>query len=210
MVARGDLAVEVGNAAVPALQKRMIRMARESNKLAITATQMMESMIVNAVPTRAEVSDVANAVLDGTDAVMTSAETASGKYPIETVEMMAAICVEAEQSEYNKLDADFLNVTVHPHRPVDRLRRAVHRAPPAREGDRGADRIGLDRVVDEPSQHRHADLRADAASRRPQRKVSLYRNVRAYPPAAGRRQRRRAAQGRRAVDGAKASCARVT
>ena len=110
MVARGDLAVEVGNAAVPALQKRMIRMARESNKLAITATQMMESMIVNAVPTRAEVSDVANAVLDGTDAVMTSAETASGKYPIETVEMMAAICAEAEQSEYNKLDADFLNV----------------------------------------------------------------------------------------------------
>jgi pyruvate kinase len=71
----------------------------------------MESMIFNAVPTRAEVSDVANAVLDGTDAVMTSAETASGKYPIETVEMMAAICVEAEQSEYNKLDADFLNVT---------------------------------------------------------------------------------------------------
>lgn len=110
MVARGDLAVEVGNAAVPALQKRMIRMARASNKLAITATQMMESMIVNAVPTRAEVSDVANAVLDGTDAVMTSAETASGKYPVETVEMMAAICVEAEQSEYNKLDADFLNV----------------------------------------------------------------------------------------------------
>ena len=110
MVARGDLAVEVGNAAVPALQKRMIKMARASNKLAITATQMMESMIFNAVPTRAEVSDVANAVLDGTDAVMTSAETASGKYPVETVEMMAAICVEAEQSEYNKLDADFLNV----------------------------------------------------------------------------------------------------
>jgi pyruvate kinase len=110
MVARGDLAVEVGNAAVPALQKRMIRMARASNKLTITATQMMESMIFNAVPTRAEVSDVANAVLDGTDAVMTSAETASGKYPVETVEMMAAICVEAEQSEYNVLDADFLNV----------------------------------------------------------------------------------------------------
>ncbi|XLZ69377.1 pyruvate kinase [Massilia sp. SR12] len=109
MVARGDLAVEVGNAAVPALQKRMIRMARESNKIAITATQMMESMIFNAVPTRAEVSDVANAVLDGTDAVMTSAETASGKYPVETVEMMAAICTEAEQSEYNKQEADFLN-----------------------------------------------------------------------------------------------------
>ncbi len=111
MVARGDLAVEVGNAAVPALQKRMIRMARASNKVAITATQMMESMIVNAVPTRAEVSDVANAVLDGTDAVMTSAETASGKYPIETVAAMAAICLEAEKSEDFELDADFLNVT---------------------------------------------------------------------------------------------------
>lgn len=111
MVARGDLAVEVGNAAVPALQKRMIKMARESNKLAITATQMMESMIVNAVPTRAEVSDVANAVLDGTDAVMTSAETASGKYPIETVEAMSAICIEAEKFQEYKLDADFLNVT---------------------------------------------------------------------------------------------------
>ncbi|MDB5824829.1 MAG: pyk [Herminiimonas sp.] len=111
MVARGDLAVEVGNAAVPALQKRMIRMARQSNKLTITATQMMESMIVNAVPTRAEVSDVANAVLDGTDAVMTSAETASGRYPVETVEAMAAICLEAEKSEDFRLDADFLNVT---------------------------------------------------------------------------------------------------
>jgi len=111
MVARGDLAVEVGNAAVPALQKRMIKMARASNKIAITATQMMESMIVNAVPTRAEVSDVANAVLDGTDAVMTSAETASGKYPVETVETMAAICLEAEKSDICKLDADFLNVT---------------------------------------------------------------------------------------------------
>ncbi|MGK5026141.1 pyruvate kinase [Janthinobacterium sp. RB2R34] len=111
MVARGDLAVEVGNAAVPALQKRMIRMARASNKLAITATQMMESMIVNAVPTRAEVSDVANAVLDGTDAVMTSAETASGRYPIETVEAMAAICLDAEKWDTVKLDADFLNAT---------------------------------------------------------------------------------------------------
>jgi len=111
MVARGDLAVEVGNAAVPALQKRMIKMARASNKLAITATQMMESMIVNAVPTRAEVSDVANAVLDGTDAVMTSAETASGKYPVETVEAMAAICLDAEKWDICKLDADFLNST---------------------------------------------------------------------------------------------------
>ncbi|WP_216796454.1 pyruvate kinase [Candidatus Vallotia tarda] len=111
MVARGDLAVEVGNAAVPALQKRMIRMAREANKTVITATQMMESMIQNPVPTRAEVSDVANAVLDGTDAVMLSAETASGQYPVSTIETMAAICVEAEKSEKVELDKDFLDRT---------------------------------------------------------------------------------------------------
>ena len=111
MVARGDLAVEVGNAAVPALQKRMIKMARELDRFTITATQMMESMIVNPVPTRAEVSDVANAVLDGTDAVMLSAETAAGKYPVETVEMMASICVEAERAEEISLDAGFTNKT---------------------------------------------------------------------------------------------------
>jgi pyruvate kinase len=111
MVARGDLAVEVGNAAVPALQKRMIRLARERDKVVITATQMMESMIVNPVPTRAEVSDVANAVLDGTDAVMLSAETAAGKYPVETVIAMASICEAAERAEDVHLDADFVNKT---------------------------------------------------------------------------------------------------
>jgi pyruvate kinase len=109
MVARGDLAVEVGDAAVPALQKRMIRLARERNKLTITATQMMESMISSPVPTRAEVSDVANAVLDGTDAVMLSAETAAGKYPVHTVEAMARVCLEAEKSADLELDREFLN-----------------------------------------------------------------------------------------------------
>ena len=111
MVARGDLAVEVGNAAVPALQKRMIKLARAANKLAITATQIMESMIVNAVPTRAEVSDVANAVLDGTDAVMLSAETAAGKYPVEVVEAVASIVEEADRSETVELDMQFIDQT---------------------------------------------------------------------------------------------------
>ena len=111
MVARGDLAVEVGDAAVPGLQKRMIRMAREMNKLTITATQMMESMISTPVPTRAEVSDVANAVLDGTDAVMLSAESASGQYPVEAVEAMARICIEADKGMDAdvKIDNDFMN-----------------------------------------------------------------------------------------------------
>jgi len=109
MVARGDLAVEVGDAAVPALQKRMIRLAREHNRFAITATQMMESMITSPVPTRAEVSDVANAVLDGTDAVMLSAETASGAYPVQAVEAMVRVCVAAEKSQTVELDTHFLD-----------------------------------------------------------------------------------------------------
>ena len=109
MVARGDLAVEVGDAAVPALQKKMIRLAREHNRLTITATQMMESMISSPVPTRAEVSDVANAVLDGTDAVMLSAESASGRYPVEVIEAMDRICREAEQTQPLTLDHEFLN-----------------------------------------------------------------------------------------------------
>src|SRR4030065_247563 len=93
MVARGDLSVEVGDAAVPGLQKRMIKMARAKNRLVITATQMMESMISSPIPTRAEVSDVANAVLDGTDAVMLSAETAAGLFPVEAGPARHRVCL---------------------------------------------------------------------------------------------------------------------
>lgn len=99
MVARGDLGVEMGQAALTGLQKTIIRETRMRNRVAITATQMMESMIDSPIPTRAEVSDVANAVLDGTDAVMLSAETATGKYPVQTVAAMARICVEAEKED---------------------------------------------------------------------------------------------------------------
>jgi len=106
MVARGDLAVEVGDAAVPAMQKRMIRAARLKNKAVVTATQMMESMISSPVPTRAEVSDVANAVIDGTDAVMLSAESAVGQFPVETVRAMARVCQEAEKEVLAHLDIE--------------------------------------------------------------------------------------------------------
>lgn len=98
MVARGDLCVEIGNAALPGVQKRILRQAREHNRPCIVATQMLESMTHCPQPTRAEIMDVANAVLDGTDAVMLSGETAVGEYPVETVVTMAKICrgVEAD------------------------------------------------------------------------------------------------------------------
>ena len=97
MIARGDLGVEIGDAKLPAVQKQIISKARSLNCVVITATQMMESMRDNPIPTRAEVFDVANAVLDGTDAVMLSAETATGTYPSETVRSMSDICINAEQ-----------------------------------------------------------------------------------------------------------------
>ncbi len=97
MVARGDLGVEMGFAELAGLQKLIVHEARHQNRLVITATQMMESMIVSTIPTRAEVSDVANAVMDGSDAVMLSAETAAGKHPAKVVEAMAQIIVGAEK-----------------------------------------------------------------------------------------------------------------
>ena len=116
MVARGDLGVEIGFAELPAIQKRIISKSRYLNKAVITATQMMESMNFNTIPTRAEVSDVANAVLQGTDAVMLSAETASGMYPIKAVEAMAEVCLAAEREcdpqslQQQKLERNFIRV----------------------------------------------------------------------------------------------------
>lgn len=97
MVARGDLGVEIGDPELVGVQKKLIRRSRSLNRVVITATQMMESMISNPMPTRAEVMDVANAVLDGTDAVMLSAETAAGQYPAETVAAMSRVCQGAEK-----------------------------------------------------------------------------------------------------------------
>jgi len=177
MVARGDLAVEVGNATVPALQKRMIKMAREMDKVVITATQMMESMITNPVPTRAEVSDVANAVLDGTDAVMLSAETAAGKYPLETVIEMAQICLAAESAESVELDADFTGKT------FDRIDQTI-----ALGALFTAHHLGAKAIVALTesgstalwmSRHRiHIPIYALTTQQSTQRKMALYRNVR--------------------------------
>jgi pyruvate kinase len=113
MVARGDLGVEIGDAELPGWQKRIIAETREQNKMAITATQMMESMITSPIPTRAEVMDVANAVMDGTDAVMLSAETAAGKYPVKTVQAMARVCMGAESSMQNLPSRDTRRSTLH-------------------------------------------------------------------------------------------------
>ncbi|NIC41308.1 pyruvate kinase [Aquabacterium sp. A08] len=176
MVARGDLAVEVGHAAVPALQKRMIRLAREHDKVVITATQMMESMIQAPVPTRAEVSDVANAVLDGTDAVMLSAETAAGKYPLQTVQEMARICEAAEAADHHELESDFLGKTferIDQSIAMGALFTASHLGAKAIVAltDSGSTALWM-------SRHKvHLPIYAVTSKLAAQRRMALYRNV---------------------------------
>ena len=177
MVARGDLAVEVGNAAVPALQKKMIRRARALDKVVITATQMMESMILHPVPTRAEVSDVANAVLDGTDAVMLSAETAVGRYPLETVQEVAKICAAAEAAEDSHQDGDFTGRTfgrIDQSIAMGALFTAHHLGAKAIVAltDSGATALWMSR------QRIHIPIYALTPKVATQRKMAMYRNVR--------------------------------
>jgi pyruvate kinase len=113
MVARGDLGVEIGDPALISVQKHIIKRARTLDRVVITATQMMESMIDNPFPTRAEVFDVANAVLDGTDAVMCSAETAAGDYPVETVRAMSDVCIGAEKHPLTTQSRHRVNTEFH-------------------------------------------------------------------------------------------------
>ena len=155
----------------------MIRMARDADKLVITATQMMESMITNPVPTRAEVSDVANAVLDGTDAVMLSAETAAGKYPLETVQEVAKICAAAEAAEDGQQDANFTGRTfgrIDQSIAMGALFTAHHLGAKAIVAmtDSGATALWM-------SRHRiHIPIYALTPKVSTQRKMAMYRNVR--------------------------------
>ncbi|ANJ67193.1 pyruvate kinase [Halothiobacillus diazotrophicus] len=178
MIARGDLGVEIGDAELPAVQKAFIRMARDMNRPVITATQMMETMITNPIPTRAEVFDVANAVLDGTDAVMLSAETAAGKHPVRVVETMARICHRAEYQIEAKRGQPPLDI------PFERIDQAIaysaiYTANHLSVGaivaltESGATPLWMSRVnTDIPI---YAFTRSEVAARR----VALYRGVQA-------------------------------
>lgn len=180
MMARGDLGVELGDAALPRLQKHIIRLAREMNKVTITATQMMESMIEHAMPTRAEVSDVANAVLDGTDAVMLSAESAIGKHPVAAVAAMDRVCREAEKEPVALITRERRNVRFQ--RVDEAIALAVMYTAnhmPARAiaalTESGATALWMSRIGSA------VPIYAMTPHVRTQRKVTLYRNV--YPVA---------------------------
>ena len=164
MVARGDLGVEMGYAQLTGLQKKILQTARAHDRVTITATQMMESMIHSPVPTRAEVSDVANAVLDGSDAVMLSGETAVGKYPARAIEAMAEVIEGAETYQLRTVPrARPVRGHDRNHRSCNRARRDVHRQPHGRRGDRRADRVRVDTALDVAHPLRYPDLRVHAA-----------------------------------------------
>lgn len=122
MIARGDLGVEIETERVPMIQKTIIKKCNQEGKTVITATEMLESMINDQIPSRAEVSDIANAILDGTDAIMLSGETSIGKYPIESVSMMSRIACETEKSvQSNVVDGKFINITDTISKAVQRI-----------------------------------------------------------------------------------------
>ena len=163
MVARGDLAVEMGYAAITGLQKTIIHESRTRNKVVITATQMMESMISAPVPTRAEVSDVANAVMDGTDAVMLSAESAVGKYPVKAVQAMEEVINGAEKYQLTHQPyASSRRRHRRSHRRGDRDGRDVHRQSHEGARHRRAHRIRHHAAVDVALARRHSHLRIHA------------------------------------------------
>ncbi|KAF0279661.1 pyruvate kinase [Spiribacter aquaticus] len=178
MIARGDLAVEIGDAELPGVQKRIMRMARERDCVVITATQMMQSMVDSPMPTRAEVLDVANAVLDGTDAVMLSEETAMGQYPAETVGAMSRVCIGAETYADETRPSGGLKPGVH----FDRIDEAIAKTAITTANSLGAKAIAaltesgatamwMSRIG--------TDIPIYALSEQPRtrRKVTLYRGV---------------------------------
>lgn len=178
MIARGDLGVEIGDAALPPVQKHLIATARNSNRLVITATQMMQSMVDSHIPTRAEVFDVANAVLDGTDAVMLSAETSIGHYPVRAVEAMSRVCQETEEQSgsrgsdyrinqrFERIDEAIAMATMYTANHVDTTAIAALT-------ETGATTLWMSRV------NSNIPIFAFMRNQKARRRVNLYRGV--YP-----------------------------